>query len=240
MNIQFKLIISCLFLATWASAQVGLSFGPVSTLQRTIQSDTSFIDSTYNKGAGTFASTFTTSGLKFDLVVDNPTAFQINPSIPLSVTLITANYASQSKYNIGYTISTANTNTQCGTVSVGSTNTTMWNGINNSQMPWIGNSGTLFSPNHEPNLSISLFTTIQNSKVNISQANSNGWVFYNVGGTGTYMAFLEVGPDARGLDFNDGVLLIENGQVIPEPDTYALYLGVLTLCLIVYRKLSTN
>lgn len=237
MSILFKLIsVSVLLSTTFLSAQVGLSFGPVSTLQRKIQSDTLFIESTYNKGAGTFASTFTTSGLKFDLVMDNPQAFQINAATPLSVTLVSANYASPSRYNIGYTVSTSNV--QCEGGSVSSVNSTMWNGINNSQMPWLGNSGTLFSPNNASNISVAFFTSIQHSNINVTQENSLGWVFYKVAGTGTYMAFMEVGPDMRGLDFNDGVLLIENGQAIPEPKTYALCLGLLTIGLIGYRRVT--
>lgn len=235
MNILFKLLsVSLLFPTSFLSGQVALSFGQTSVLQQNIQSDTSFINSTYNKGAGTFASTFTTAGLKFDLVA-NPTTFQLNASTPMSVTLVSANYASSNVYNIGYSISTS-ANLCDGSTTVGSTNPTMWNGISNSHMPWLGNSGTLSIVNGTPSVSVSFFSSVQGSTS--YQSNTLGWTFYNVSGTNMYMAFMEVGPDPTGIDFNDGVLLLQGGQAIPEPKTYALCLGLLTLGLVGYRRVT--
>lgn len=210
--------IACLIATSTVSAQSALTYGPTTDLGLSLQTDTSFIDGVYNETTHRFAKSFVADGIKFSRVstVNN---FTLTSTSGLLVTNIDVNYTEAVPFSICY--------------KVANQTSTLWSDLNNANAPF--DSGTAIFSSVSGNTSISFGSRVDN--VTTYQSNPLGWVFYNVGGTSTYLAFAEVGIDS-GIDYNDVVLLFETGSVVPEPATYAMLLGACTLIFVVYRKVT--
>ena len=215
MNLIVKKIILALLAITTATAafsQVSLATEPTTALAATLQSNTTFVDSVYRESNGTFKSSFTAAGLDWNKV-NNFTAFNLNT--PLSATLIDVNYTERIPYDVG--------------IKYGSTTSLLWTDLNNSRSfstQTVTLSSTLINTN------VSFFSLFQDT-TKTYQNDREGWAFYNVTGTNTYLGFAEVGL-RTGVDYNDSVILFQ--AAVPEPETYAMLLGVMTIGLVTIRR----
>ncbi len=204
-------VIAVLMTAT-ALSQVIVSTGPTTNLGILLQSDTSFVNSVYNEWYGRFQQSFIAGGETWTKVA-NFASFDLNT--PLSVTLVDVNYNSWTSYDIG--------------VRSGTSTTMIWNNLNNNSV-FPTSTATLSSTG--TNTYVSFFSLFQGTD-RTYQNKTDGWAFYNVTGTDTYLGFAEVGRSWIG-DFNDSVLLFQ--YTVPEPETYAMWLGVLTLGFVSFRR----
>ena len=224
MNLIAKKIIASLLVVTLASiafSQVSLTTIPTTSLGSILQSNTSFVDSVYRESNGTFQPSFTAGGLTWTKVGKNFSSFNLNT--PLDVTVIDVNYTEQIPYDIG--------------VTYGTKTLKLWNNLNNSN-GFSTNTITLSSTS--PTTNVSFFSQTHRAywfsfvdDVQTYQSDKDGWAFYNVAGTNTYLGFAEVGLHS-GVDYNDGVFLIQTA--VPEPSTYAALLGMMTLGIVAIRR----
>ena len=205
-------VIAVLMTATTLS-QVSVSTGPVTDLGILLQSNTSFVDPVYNEFRGKFQKSFVAGGLEWSKV-DNFTSFDLNT--PLSVTVIDVNYTERIPYDIG--------------VRSGTSTTMLWNNLSNKS---VFPTSTVTLSSTVTNTYVSFFSLFQDT-TRTYQSDTGGWAFYNVTGTDMYLGFAEVGLRGR-ADFNDSVLLFQ--AAVPEPETYAMWLGALTLGLVTFRRL---
>lgn len=209
-----KIIISVItvFMTASAMAQVSQTTIPTTTLGALLQSNTSFVDSVYNEWTDRFQKSFVAGGETWTKV-KNFSSFDLNT--PLNVTTIDVNYTEQIPYGLG--------------VRSGTSSTMIWNNVNNSS---VFPTNTVTMSSTVANTSVSFFSLYQGT-TRTYQTDRDGWAFYNVSGTNTYLGFAEVGLHS-GVDFNDGVFLFQSA--VPEPETYAMWLGVLTLIVVGFRR----
>ena len=192
-------------------AAVDVSSVSTTDLGSYLQSNTSFINPVYNEYTHNFVNSFDVAGYTWSKV-SNFTSFDV--SVPgISVTLIDINYTESIPFDIGF--------------KNGKRTTEVWSNLNNRSV-FDTNTFNLSTTSNKSSVS---FYSVYHDSTKTYQSDQSGWAFYNIAGTSTFLAFIEAGSYS-GVDYNDGVLLM---QAVPEPATYALWLGLGTIAIVLYR-----